>query len=246
MTLGSDPTRAGLSYVWRAGSREIVIDRPIIVGILNVTPNSFSDGGNFFALDAALERCREMVDEGVDIIDVGAESTRPGAVPVDTPEEIARALPVIRGIRELWPSSPISIDTNKSEVASAAIDVGADIINDVSAMRLDPQMALVAGRTQCGVILMHSRGGVAEMATYENAVYDDPVRDVIDELGSQLLLAEEAGVDRKSVVIDPGFGFSKRSEHSIEILRRLGQFLSFDVPVMVGVSRKRFVRESQR
>jgi dihydropteroate synthase len=216
----------------------------MVAGILNVTPDSFSDGGNFFSLDAALQHAGRMIADGADIIDVGGESTRPGSEPVSEDEERRRTAPVVRKIRERWPEILLSIDTVKASVAAEALDAGADIVNDVSAMRLDPAMPLLAGKSGCGVILMHSRGGVSDMATYEHATYRDVVADVIAELSSQLLLAEDAGVDRSAVVVDPGFGFSKRSEHSMTLLRDLGRFAAFDVPVMAGVSRKRFVREA--
>ena len=229
---------------WRAGSREIVLDHPILMGILNVTPDSFSDGGKFFSPGAAIDHAARMIADGAEIIDVGGESTRPGAEPVSVEEEIGRVLPVVRMLHERWPSVAVSIDTTKAAVAEAALKAGAAIINDVSAMRLDAAMPLAAGRSGCGVILMHSRGNVSDMATYEHAVYSDVTREVISELGSQLLVADEAGVDRKSIVLDPGFGFAKRSEHSAQLLRDLRRFATLDAPVMVGVSRKRFVREA--
>jgi dihydropteroate synthase len=214
------------------------------MGILNVTPDSFGDGVSYFSADAALDHAARMIEDGADIIDVGGESSRPGSPPVTAEEESRRVVPIIRTLRERWDSIAISIDTAKSEVARAALDEGADIINDVSAMRLDPAMPRLAGERQCGVILIHSRGDVPHMATYDTAFYENVTRDVISELSSQLLCADEAGVDRKSVVIDPGFGFSKRSEHSTQLLLNLREFASMDVPVMVGVSRKRFVREA--
>ena len=244
MTRVRDLPAAGSARKWRVGSREIVLDHPIVMGILNVTPDSFSDGGNFFSPDSAIAHAEKMIADGADILDVGGESTRPGAVPVEAVQEADRVVPVIRAVRQRWPEIHISIDTTKADVASAAIDAGADIINDVSAMRIDPEMAPLAGRTGAGVVLMHSRGTVADMATYDHAHYDDVVREVMSELNSQMLLAEEAGVDRKSIVVDPGFGFSKRSEQSVKLLHSLRRFEAFDTPIMVGVSRKRFVREA--
>jgi dihydropteroate synthase len=214
------------------------------MGILNVTPDSFSDGGNFFSVDSALAHVERMLEDGAEIIDVGGESTRPGAVSVEAAEECDRVVPVIGEIRRRWPNAAISIDTTKANVAERALGAGADIINDVSAMRLDPGMATLAARCHAGVVLMHSRGGVNEMATYEHAQYRDLVGEVLSEINSQLLLAEEAGVDRKNVVIDPGLGFSKKSEHSTRIIQELRRFTSLDTPVMVGASRKRFVREA--
>ena len=239
-----DLPAAGTGRIWRVGSREIVVDHPIVMGILNVTPDSFSDGGNFFSPDSAVAHAEQMISDGAGIIDIGGESTRPGAVPIEAVQESDRVLPVIRAVRQRWPEVLISIDTTKADVASAALDAGADIINDVSALRIDPEMAPLAGRTGAGLVLMHSRGTVADMATYDHALYDDVVREVMAELNSQMLLAEEAGVERKSIVVDPGFGFSKTSEHSVRVLRDLQRFEAFDTPIMVGVSRKRFVREA--
>ena len=239
-----DLPAAGSVRKWRVGSRELLVDHPIVMGILNVTPDSFSDGGNFFSPDSAIRHVEQMIADGAEIVDVGGESTRPGAVPVEAVQEADRVVPVIAALRQRWPEVLISIDTTKAAVASAALDAGADVINDVSALRIDPEMAPLAGRTGAGVVLMHSRGTVADMATYDHARYDDVVREVMSELNSQMLLAEEAGVDRKSIVVDPGFGFSKRSEQSIRLLHSLERFEAFDTPILVGVSRKRFVREA--
>ena len=244
MTLSSGLLATGTSRVWRAGSREILLDHPIVMGILNVTPDSFSDGGYFFSADSALEQAEKMIEDGAEIVDIGGESTRPGAVPVEAAEESSRVIPVVKEVRRRFPDVLISIDTTKASIAKEALEAGADIINDVSAMRLDPWMAPLAGRTGAGVVLMHSRGSVEDMATYVHAQYHDVINEVMTELSSQLLLAEEAGVDRKSVVMDPGFGFSKKSEHSIQLLLGLPRFASLDTPIMVGVSRKRLVREA--
>ena len=235
---------AGSIRIWRTGSRDLILDHPIVMGILNVTPDSFSDGGNFFSPADALEQAERMVSEGADIIDVGGESTRPGAIPVEAAQESNRAVPVIAEMRKRFPDLFISIDTTKADVASQALDAGADIVNDVSALRLDPAMAILAARSRCGVILMHSRGDVSNMASYEHAVYDDVVSDVLAELNSQMLLAEDAGVDRKAIVLDPGFGFSKKPHQSWELLHGLPRFTSYDVPLMVGVSRKRMLEQS--
>ena len=244
MTLARDLPAAGSRRIWRAGSRDLVLDHPIVMGILNVTPDSFSDGGNFFSPESAIAHAAGMIADGADIIDVGGESTRPGAVPIEAAQESDRVVPVIAEMRSRWPDLVISIDTVKADVASAALEAGAHVINDVSAMRLDPEMPALAGKSGAGVVLMHSRGSVADMATYDHARYGDVVREVISELNSQMLLAEEAGVDRKSIVVDPGFGFSKTSEQSVRLLQELRRFESFDTPIMVGVSRKRFVREA--
>jgi len=230
---------------WRIKGRELAIDRPIVVGILNATPDSFSDGGQFDSTDAALAQAERMVAEGADAVDIGGESTRPqGAHSVSSAEEMSRVLPIIRAVRRRFASLPISVDTTKSEVASAAVVEGADIINDVSAFRIDPRMGEIAAAAQAGVVLMHSRGSVEEMGTYRHADYsEDVVADIQTELGRSLMNALEAGVDRRAIVLDPGIGFAKRSEHSLRVLAELGRLASLGSPVMVGVSRKRFVGE---
>jgi dihydropteroate synthase len=235
--------RDGSPRIWRLKSRELLLDHPIVMGILNVTPDSFSDGGNFFSPDDALGHAMKMADEGADIIDVGGESTRPGAVPVEAAQESDRVVPVIEELHRQVPDLVISIDTTKADVARAALNAGATIINDVSAMRLDPEMAVAASSMNAGVVLMHSRGDVTNMASYQHAVYKDVVRDVLDELGSQLLLAEEAGVDRKNIALDPGIGFSKRTEHSRELVEKLEQFRTYDCAIMIGLSRKRMLTD---
>ncbi|MEP6905542.1 MAG: dihydropteroate synthase [Gemmatimonadales bacterium] len=229
----------------RAGPREIVLDRPIIVGILNVTPDSFTDGGNFFSPANAVAQARRLIADGADIIDVGGESTRPGAKPVSAEEETRRVIPAIAAVTERWPEAVISVDTNKAEVAEAALLVGASIVNDVSALRLDPLMPRVVRNSDCAVILMHSRGSVSEIASYEHAEYDDdPVGTIVSELTARAKYAENLGVSRDRIVLDPGLGFSKRSEHSRAMLRRLEALVAYGYPVMVGPSRKRFIREA--
>ena len=215
------------------------------MGILNVTPDSFSDGGRFFSGDDAVARAVSLVAEGADIVDVGGESTRPqGATPVDAAEECRRVLPVIGAIRQRFPQAIVSVDTVKSEVAERALAEGAAIVNDVSALRLDPRMAEVCARGAAGVVLMHSRGGVSDMATFAHARYgSDVVREVLDELLPQAQAAERAGVRREAIAIDPGIGFSKRSEHSLAVLAGLGRMVATGYPVLVGVSRKRFIGE---
>ena len=244
MSLARDLSAAGSSRSWRTGSREIKLDRPIVVGILTVTPDSFSDGGNFFSPDAAIERGAAMLAEGVDIIDVGGESTRPGAASVSEEEELRRVGPGLNTLRDFWPKLPISIDTTKTVVAAESLAAGADIVNDVSGMRLDPGMIQLAAATGCGVILMHSRGTVEEMATYQHAVYgDDPTGEVMAELEERIVVLENGGVERDRIVLDPGFGFAKKSEHSMSVLRNLSRFNALGCPVMAGPSRKRFVKE---
>jgi dihydropteroate synthase len=186
-----------------------------------------------------------MAAEGADGIDVGGESTRPqGARPVDEAEEIARVVPVIRELRRRLPAVLLSVDTVKSGVARAALDAGADVVNDVSAFRLDPAMAKTCAASGAGVILMHSRGAVHDMATFDHAHYsDDPTGDVLAELRERVGLARAAGVPDESIVVDPGIGFSKRGMHSLRVLAELPRLVALGYPVMVGVSRKRFIGE---
>ena len=229
---------------WRTARGTLPLDRPRILGILNVTPDSFWDRGRHAALDDALARAEAILEEGGDVIDVGGESTRPGAVPVDAGEELERVIPVIREIVRRWPAALVSIDTVKAAVARAAIDEGAAIVNDVSGLRLDPDMAGAVADTGAGVVLMHSRGGVGDMASYAMAEYGpDPVGDMIDELAAALGRAREAGIPDDAIVLDPGLGFSKRTEHSVAALAHLDRFLALGRPIMVGPSRKRFVGE---
>ena len=230
---------------WAHAGGAISLGRPIIMGILNVTPDSFSDGGAFFSEDDALARAEILLAEGADIIDVGGESTRPqGAIPVDADEERRRVLPVIAALRRSFPEAVISVDTVKADVAEDALREGATIVNDVSAFRLDPHMADVCARTGAGVVLMHSRGGVSDMATFDHATYgSDVMGEVIGELLPRAQAAVAAGVRREAIVLDPGIGFSKRSEHSIAALSELPRLTNMGYPVLIGVSRKRFIGE---
>jgi len=230
---------------WRIKGRQLVVDRPIVVGILNVTPDSFSDGGQFESIDAALAQVERMLSEGADAVDIGGESTRPqGARSVSATDEMSRVLPTIRAVRSRFGTLPISVDTTKAEVASAAIAEGADIINDVSGFRIDPGMGEIAAATQAGVVLMHSRGSVDEMGTYRHAHYqDDVMADVQSELDRSLRNALKVGIDQHAIVLDPGIGFAKRSEHSLRVLAQLERLISLGCPIMVGVSRKRFIGE---
>ncbi len=221
-----------------------MIDRPIVIGVLNVTPDSFSDGGQLASVEAAVARAEEMVREGADVIDVGGESTRPqGATPVDVDEEMRRVIPVLAAVRRALPDIPISVDTVKATVASAALDEGAQIVNDVSGMRLDERMAETCAAKGAGVVVMHSRGDVSEMATYQVANYDDVVEDVLRELRMRVDTALSAGIADECIVVDPGVGFSKRSEHSLSVIAALPRLTAWGFPVLVGASRKRFVGE---
>ncbi|HJP86253.1 MAG TPA: dihydropteroate synthase [Gemmatimonadaceae bacterium] len=216
----------------------------MIFGILNVTPDSFSDGGNFVSTESAIAQADRLISEGADAIDVGGESTRPGARPVPPRDEMKRVLPVIRGIRSRWSEIPISIDTVKAEVAKAALAEGASIVNDVSGMSLDPQMAGVCAEAGCSVVLMHSRGTVADMASYDNAVYgEDVVGEIISELEESVQLAESAGIHPTRIAIDPGIGFSKKTAHSLAVMVELPRIVALGYPVFIGASRKRFIAE---
>lgn len=207
------------------------------MGILNVTPDSFSDGGNFLAMEAALHRARQIADEGADVIDVGGESTRPGAATVDIAEEISRVVPVIRALKaEL--SLPVSVDTRKAKVAAAALEAGADIVNDVTALG-DPDMAGVVGHHGAGLVVMHMRGTPQTMQL--DPRYDDVAVEVAAELRAALDRAEAGGIPRDRVVVDPGIGFGKTTDHNLELIGRLGELLSLGRPVLLGPSRKAFI-----
>ncbi len=210
-------------------------ERPLIMGVLNVTPDSFSDGGSFNCHEKAVKHGLEMIKHGADIIDVGGESTRPGSMPVDEKTEIERTLPVIK---DLTADSdiPVSIDTQKSKVAESAVEAGAVIINDVSAMRTDEDMPDVVSSTGSGLCLMHMQGTPANMQA--NPRYDDVVADIKDWLSRRIDVAMQAGVDRESIIVDPGFGFGKTVGHNLEILRRLSEFHSLGRPLLLGTSRK--------
>ncbi len=230
---------------WRIRDGEIPLDRPVVVGVLNVTPDSFSDGGVYLTPDAARRHADELVAEGADAIDIGGESTRPqGAHRVSEHEERSRVVPVVDWLRREHPRIPISVDTTKSVVARAVLDAGAHIINDVSGGRLDGHMCELVAVAGAGIVLMHSRGSVETMATYDFALYDDdPVRDVMYELSASATRAREAGIPRECIVLDPGIGFAKRTEHSVAVLRGLDRIGSLGYPLMVGASRKRIVGE---
>ena len=217
-------------------------ERTLIMGVLNVTPDSFSDGGAWATPDSALARARVLVADGADIINVGGESTRPGAGPISADEELSRVLPVLEALRGRL-KVPISIDTSKADVARAAISAGAVIVNDVSGLRREPVLAKVVADTGAALILMHSRGSSKSM--YVEAEYGDVVVEVIDELREGLGRATAAGVSLERVVIDPGVGFAKRPSHSYGVLARLSEFAAaLDRPVLVGPSRKSFMREA--
>jgi dihydropteroate synthase len=213
-------------------------NRLIIMGILNVTPDSFSDGGLYFDTDKAIERGLKMIGEGADIVDIGGESTRPGSRNIDEAEEKERVLPVIKGLKSRA-DALISIDTTKPEVAREAIALGAGMINDVSMLRHGAELAEVAAETGVDLVLMHSRKTPKDMQV--DIVYDDVVRDVIQELKEAVQRAEAAGVNSIQIWLDPGIGFAKTVEHNLELLARLPELATLGFPVLVGPSRKSFI-----
>jgi len=212
---------------------------PVVVGILNVTPDSFSDGGDFLDPEAAAEHAASMLDEGAGIIDVGGESTRPGSDPVPQEEEIRRVVPVIERILAARPEAVISVDTYRSETAAAALEAGARIVNDVTALRGDPRMAPVVADAQCPVILMHMQGEPKTMQREPR--YEDVVSEVRDFLRSRAEHAVSAGVRPEDIIVDPGIGFGKNLDHNLALLRNLQAVVDLGFPVLIGVSRKRFI-----
>ena len=226
---------------WRAARTDVPLDRPLLVGILNITPDSFWDGGRHGDVEAAVRFAETLIDDGADIIDIGGESTRPGARAIGAAEEIDRVLPVLEAIVRTWPAVPVSVDTVKGDVARAALAAGASIINDVSGLRLDASIGTAVARHDAGLILMHSRGAVDTMARYELADYGtDVVADVMRELEEAVQRARSAGVPDDNIVIDPGLGFAKRTEHSVAVLAGSERIAQRGCPVLVGPSRKRF------
>ncbi len=224
---------------WQCRQDRLIIGaQPLIMGILNATPDSFSDGGSYLSLDAALARGREMLAQGADIIDIGGESTRPGAEPVDARTEMGRVLPVIEALATV-PGARISIDTAKAEVAREAVRAGACIINDVTALEGDPQMAAVVRETGAGVVLMHMRGTPRTMQ--DNPQYGDVAGEVADWLATRLVAAGVSGIATEAVVLDPGIGFGKTAAHNIALIAGLDRIARLGRPVLAGMSRKRFI-----
>ncbi|HUF36393.1 MAG TPA: dihydropteroate synthase [Gemmatimonadales bacterium] len=232
-----------IPLAWRTARGPIALDRPVLMGILNLTPDSFSDGGRFLARDAALAQADYLVESGAAIVDVGGESTRPDrAEPVELEEELRRVVPVVEALARARPGLLLSVDTVKAAVARAALEAGAAIVNDVTAFRLEPAMAEVVAASGCGVVLMHSRGGVLEIASYTYADYGgDVVGGVLAELREAVATATASGIDPEAIAIDPGFGFSKTVEQNIAVLDQLAAFQSLGRPVLAGPSRKRFL-----
>lgn len=223
----------------RAALAGLAMDRPQVMGILNVTPDSFSDGGRFLAPEAALARARKMQAEGMAILDIGGESTRPGAPEVPAAEELARTGPVIAALRDGGFALPVSIDTRKSTVATVALQVGADLVNDVSGLEFDPALAAVVAGAGAPICLMHSQGRPETM--HLDPRYDDVLLDVHDALAARVAAAEAAGIPRARICIDPGIGFGKTLQHNLALLRGLSLLHGLGCPILLGVSRKRFI-----
>jgi dihydropteroate synthase len=225
--------------IWNTGRRTFdLAQRGVIMGVINVTPDSFSDGGNFTSFEAAVEHGLRLVDEGAEILDIGGESTRPGAAPVPAEEELRRVIPVIEGLAAKT-TAALSIDTSKASVARAAVAAGAEIINDVTALRGDDDMAHVAAASGAAVVLMHMRGTPRTMQ--QDPQYDDVVTEVATHLAQRIDAACAAGIGSDRIAIDLGIGFGKTVEHNLQLIAGLGRFAALGYPVLLGVSRKSFL-----
>ncbi|WP_394196453.1 dihydropteroate synthase [Litoreibacter albidus] len=221
------------------GTPDLPADRAAIMGVLNVTPDSFSDGGRFTAPDAAIAHAKAMIATGADILDIGGESTRPGAAVVPEAEEISRTAPVIAALREAGVDVPISIDTRKAAVAEAALKAGATMLNDVSALTFDADMARVAASAGAPICLMHAQGDPETMQ--DSPHYDNVLLDVYDHLAARVAAAEAAGIARSRIILDPGIGFGKTQAHNLALVRNISLFHTLGCPILLGVSRKRFI-----
>jgi dihydropteroate synthase len=216
--------------------------RTYLMGVLNVTPDSFSDGGDFNTIESALAQAENMVKSGVDIIDIGGQSTRPGAAEISLAEELDRVIPLVQILRQkadIFGSVPISVDTTRAQVAKAAVDAGADIVNDISGATFDSEMLSTVAQLQVPIILMHIRGTPQTMQKLTD--YRDLIGEIGDFLQSRIAAAVAAGIDKSQIIIDPGIGFAKTYNQNLEILRQLPKFRGLDCPILVGVSRKSFI-----
>ncbi|MFD0717158.1 dihydropteroate synthase [Paenibacillus sp. GCM10027626] len=222
-------------YEMRSGVTLTLGQRTLIMGILNATPDSFSDGGQFNTMETAVAHAREMAAAGADMIDIGGESTRPGHEPVSAQEEIDRVVPIIAAVRQTLPHMAISIDTYKAATARAALEAGADIINDVWGCKADPLMAEVAGEYGCPVILNHNRA---------DSHYRDLMPELIADLQQSIAIAKSGGVEDNQIWLDPGIGFAKTREHNLYVMGHLDEIAALGYPVLLGTSRKRFIRET--
>src|SRR5436190_4773463 len=234
-----------MSFVWQVRGKVLSLEKPLVMGIVNVTPDSFSDGGRFFSSDAdVFDHVSGMIQAGADIVDVGGESSRPNAAPVSEDDELRRVIPIIQRIAREFPAMTISVDTVKSGVARAALEAGAHIVNDVSGLRFDPGIATVTAKHGAGLVVMHSRGSnVSEIGTYKHATYGDVVTEAIGELTKRIESAKHGGVPAANIAVDPGIGFAKERQHSLAMLAAIPRLVALGHPVMVGVSRKRFIGE---
>ncbi len=239
---GQTPTSADISRLsdLRPDICGLRLDQPRIMGILNVTPDSFSDGGTLANVKAAVARARALAVDA-DILDIGGESTRPGAETVSVVEEIQRIAPVIRAIRDAGIAIPISIDTRKSEVARAALEAGANMVNDVSALAYDPEIGPLVAEYNVPICLMHTQGGPAKMQN--NPYYENVVLDVFDHLERRISAALSAGIAQSRIIVDPGIGFGKNLKHNVSLLRQLSLYHALGVPILIGASRKRLIDE---
>lgn len=223
---------------WQTSSQQLPLDRPLIMGILNVTPDSFSDGGKHSDPAAAVAKALQLADDGADLIDIGGESTRPGAAPVSADEEISRILPVLKALSGRL-SIPISVDTWKHQVARAVLDAGAEIINDISGLAFDPALAAVVAQHRAGLVLMHTRGAPRQMQQHTD--YGNLMGELASALDRSAAAAHAAGIAQQQIVIDPGIGFAKDVQGNLEILRRLPELHSLGYPLLLGTSRKSFI-----
>ncbi len=226
-----------MSGSWLCGRFEFLLKRPLLMGIVNVTPDSFSDGGQHAHAQSAIAHARQLVAEGADIIDIGGESTRPGALPVSVQDELARVLPVIAALRDS--GAAISVDTCKPEVMQAALEAGADMINDVTGMRQPEAQRVIAAHPRCGVCLMHMQGEPRTMQS--NPQYQNVVHEVKAELVAQAQLLEQLGVKSTRISLDPGLGFGKTLEHNYQLLQGLAQLVQSGYPIVLGASRKSMI-----
>jgi dihydropteroate synthase len=237
---GFDPVRK--RYFWKLKRREINLgERTVLMGVLNVTPDSFSDGGKYSDPDRAFARALELEEEGADILDIGAESTKPGSARISAAEELRRLIPVLKRLKDKV-GIPISVDTYKAEVAERAFELGAEIINDPSGLTMEPQLARTVSNHDGGLVLNHMRGRPETWAKL--GPMREPVATILKELEAAVSRARGVGIDKSRLVIDPGFGFGKRKEQNSLILDRLGELAALDLPIMAGPSRKSFLTHS--
>lgn len=236
---GSSPHPVPLDWIWKIAGQELrLLQRPLIMGIVNVTPDSFSDGGQFFNADIAVEHGLKLIGQGADLLDIGGESTRPGAECVSIAEECRRVVPVVEALAK-QSKVLLSIDTSKSAVADASLQAGAHIVNDVTAMTGDARMAEVVRQRRAGIILMHMQGTPKTMQ--QDPHYDNVIIDILAYLRERLNWAQAAGIEAEQIAVDPGIGFGKKSRHNLEILARIADFHALQRPICLGVSRKGFV-----